>query len=222
MSIKNIIYSLSIYGHLVPIFLGMYWFKTLNIYLKLLLAVLVFHQVFEGICLLFIYLFQSNLLLVPFYNLIDLTAFTYILLLRLGAKRIIRTIVIIDTIFVLLVIMDEYFLHYSKIILHANSGIYACLVLMVLVLVMFYRFLLHITVDGITSKPDFWMGTGILIYSSFGILFYIYFQHFIKIDKEFLNFSITIKAIGNIMANALFLVAFYTQKNKPIERNIYY
>jgi hypothetical protein len=222
MSIKNIIYSLSIYGHLVPIILGMYWFKTLNIYLKLLLAVLVFHQVFEGICLLFIYLFQSNLLLVPFYNLIDLTAFSYILLLRLGAKRIIRTIVIIDTIFVLLVIMDEYFLHYSKIILHANSGIYACLVLMVLVLVMFYRFLLQITVDGITSKPDFWMGTGILIYSSFGILFYIYFQHFIKIDKEFLNFSITIKAIGNIMANALFLVAFYTQKNKPIERNIYY
>ncbi|MCF8429437.1 MAG: hypothetical protein K9G64_04830 [Bacteroidia bacterium] len=222
MTIKNIIFYLSIYGHLVPIFLGIYWFKTLNIYLKILLAVLVFHQVFEGISLLFIYLYQSNLVLVPFYNLIDLTAFTYILLLRLASKKIIRTIGIIDTIFILLVIMDEYFLHYSKIILHANSGIYACLVLMVLVLVMFYRFLLQITVDGITSKPDFWMGTGILIYSSFGILFYIYFQHFIKIDKEFLNFSITIRAIGNIMANALFLVTFYTQKNKPIERNIYY
>jgi hypothetical protein len=222
MSIKNIIYSLSIYGHLVPIFLGMYWFKTLNIYLKLLLGVLVFHQIFEGISLLFIYLYQSNLVLVPFYNLIDLTAFTYLLLLRLGAKSIIRTIVIIDGFFVLLVIMDEYFLHHSKIILHANSGIYACLVLMVLVLTLFYRFLLQITVEGITSKPDFWMGTGILVYSSFGILFYIYFQHLIIMDSEFLGFSITIKAIGNIMANALFLVSFYTQKNKPIERNIYY
>lgn len=222
MAIKDVINIISIYGHLVPIILGIYWFKKLTVYLKLLLAVLVFHQVFEGICLLFIYLFQSNLVLVPFYNLIDLTAFTYLLFLRLGSKKIIRSIIIIDTIFVLLVILDEYFLHYSKIILHANSGIYTCLVLMVLVLTLFYRFLLQITVDGITSKPDFWMGTGILIYSSFGILFYIYFQHLIIMDSEFLGFSITIKAIGNIMANALFLVSFYTQKNKPIERNIYY
>lgn len=212
MAVKEIIFYFSVYGHLVPIILGAYLFKKLDNYLKLLFFIVVFHQLFEGFSLIFIELYQSNLILVPFYNLIDLTAFVVLIFMRFNIKRKILTNLLFILGYIICLLFDEYLLSQSKIQLHAFSGIYTCLVLIILVLFLFYQFLLHIAIEGITTKPDFWIGSGILFYSAFSILFYLFFQHFIKFDINYLTLSISIRAIGIIIANALFSMAFLVVK----------
>lgn len=214
MAIKDIIFYFSVYGHLVPIILGTYLFKKLDNHLKLLFFIVVFHQLFEGFSLLFAELYQSNLILLPFYNLIDLTAFVMLIYMRFDIKRKIFGTIMFILGYLICIVFDEYLLSQSKIQLHAFSGIYTCLVLIILVLFLFYQFLLKITIEGITTKPDFWIGSGILFYSSFSILLYLFFQHFVKLDENYLTLSISIRAIGIIISNVLFSIAFIVVKKQ--------
>lgn len=205
------IINISIFSHLIPPSVGIYFYNKMDTSLKLTSLLVFFHLCFEFISKIFIIIFKSNFYLFPIVNFIDLVVLSYILLTDLKSKPKIKLITAFAMVFLGIVFFEQTLIDKKILVLNVISGVYAGLVELILSLLLFYTLVKNITSQGITSKPSFWIASGLLFNCCFSILFYIYFQSFYTNEQDFLTVCILIKVIGILMSNILYTFAILTK-----------
>jgi hypothetical protein len=208
---SHFIINISVFSHLIPLSVGIYFYNKMDTSLKIISFLVFFHLCLEFISELFIIVFKSNFYVFSVLNFVDLVVLSYVLLSDLKSKPKVKLIIAFALVFFCIMFFEQTLINKKILVLNVISGVYAGLVELILSLLLFYNLVKNITAQGITSKPSFWIASGLLFNCCFSILFNIYFQSFYTKEQDFMLVSALIRAIGIIIANILFTFAFLTK-----------
>lgn len=193
---------------LLPILIGLFYYKRLTIPFRVLFYSILIFLGFEFVASITRIVYHNNMPGLHVFTIVQLIAFSVIYYLDFQDNRVLKRLILVNVIIALFIaILDAFFVND---IWHHNtlSRSYCSASVVIYTLVYFYRLFQKDTTKYSWEFPMFWVSIGALIYSAINILYFMLKQYLLMKATSIETFSYYVFLSTNIVTYCLYAQSF--------------